>query len=435
MPIYCVSDIRGRFDLLQSLIEQIELNPHIDTLYSLGGAIYHQPDGVRVLTQFMRHPQFMRLILGEEEQDFLQSVETFLDPIMKHPTLKQGLLPISQEWTKHHAAIKKTVFRWIEDERQFPTSTPLLSRLETDPSMVDWMIEHEEETETLKNLFALIESVQFGEDEIQWIDAFLPESAEDFIKKPFQEELLTLDYSIFHELVQFLRDCPTFIETSIQGEAFVLCHDLEAGIPLANESEPSDPRIHVFGKLAISFIHRNISHLVEFNEHQVLATKDQGGHRYFNLNLAPTGMAALRLDDLTPFYVTKTSLNTENSSFTQHPLTQESPTNIQPLKGTVAYSKRFLTYDHQCLEFLVEISTDKTRIHVTDLYSLCRYPQSSPQVHYFSFPTADLNDTEILEEIHHRLLHPEPQSNTSVTPPQKKASFLSRLFKSSKKKS
>lgn len=63
--IYVMSDIHGQKRRFDSIMKQINLQPE-DTLYILGDVIDRNPDGIKILRQFMATPN-VRMLLGNHE--------------------------------------------------------------------------------------------------------------------------------------------------------------------------------------------------------------------------------------------------------------------------------------------------------------------------------------------------------------------------------
>lgn len=63
--IYTVSDIHGRYDKYQKLLEQIDLGPD-DTLYVLGDVLDRGPEGFKILLDIARRPNVMCLTGNHE---------------------------------------------------------------------------------------------------------------------------------------------------------------------------------------------------------------------------------------------------------------------------------------------------------------------------------------------------------------------------------
>ena len=63
---YAMSDIHGRFDKYQEMLEQIEFVPR-DTLYVLGDVIDRGADGFKILLDMARRPSVINLLGNHED--------------------------------------------------------------------------------------------------------------------------------------------------------------------------------------------------------------------------------------------------------------------------------------------------------------------------------------------------------------------------------
>lgn len=99
--IYVLSDVHGRMDRLQSILDQIHLQED-DTLYVLGDVVDRNPDGIKILRKLMDMPNVI-FLLGNHEHMMLDALQ------------KRGLPKSLERWNRNGGTV--TFHHWnMSDE-------------------------------------------------------------------------------------------------------------------------------------------------------------------------------------------------------------------------------------------------------------------------------------------------------------------------------
>ena len=100
---YCVSDIHGKFQRFQKMLNKISFSEQ-DTLYVLGDAIDRGPDGIKIIQYIMKHPNII-LLIGNHEHMMLE--------FFKYQTANHYI-----QWAKNGGDVTFNAFMKLSEEEQ-----------------------------------------------------------------------------------------------------------------------------------------------------------------------------------------------------------------------------------------------------------------------------------------------------------------------------
>lgn len=424
MAHYCIGDLHGRKELFDDILNQINFDSNKDHVYLLGDVINHRSGGVKILQKIMKQSDRIHLILGNHELYFLSLLNDLYVPIMANETLKSGLLSVLTHLPTQFPVIQHDLFQLINNYAQSDRDESLSQVIQSNRIISKWVQQTEQRHSMFYYLLTLIEAINYDLKKIHLIERFISTCFNSFQDQPFKEEILALSDDEFQAISTFLSQSPKSIELTINERSFALIHDIDKVQQLIDGFGLIENRVFVFGHHPVPSIHKQISHFFNFNKREILSYKDRYQQYFYNLDLNPDVVGALRLEDFEEFYTPYLPASAKNKTPQPSNLSVAGrKIGIKRLPGTPVTSKRLLNFNRYALEYLIEISTDKSRIDVIEIQSLCRFFRESPTVHTFQFETSDLTDAEIVRKVQELLLEKSSEF--------KSKNFFKRLFKSS----
>jgi len=105
MAVYAIGDVQGCFDELLRLLDEIKFNPEADQVWLAGDLVNRGPKSAEVLRFAMRHPDSVRVVLGNHDLHLLANAAEVNQHHHKLDTLDQILnAPDCDEmihWLRH----------------------------------------------------------------------------------------------------------------------------------------------------------------------------------------------------------------------------------------------------------------------------------------------------------------------------------------------
>ena len=364
MAVYCIGDLHGRFDLFMMLLRKINFSPDSDKLYLLGDVIDWNYGGVEILDYLMQHQDSCILIRGNHESNFLHMTRAY-DIIMSDPVIKEAVKIAVEIYSEDlFAPVYESFVRKLstENKEEFYKSPTIKKWLKSGAPHIRQKI--------LDAMIAVAVAVKFDRhkmDAVKWVLAHLRGR---YKTKPFVQELLTQKAEHYEEIKQYVKRAPRKIEFDLAGKRFHLLHSKKSINPNASKRleypHANTCNItYVFGHDPVPLLHREIqgnTNSFSFNYRRIFSWIDNNQNRYYNLDLASNPIAALKLNDMSEYYV--------GSPLAKHTTTTwEVPDDAFPTSGTefewIDWAQLGnATFDHAavitkidgCQEFIIGIS-------------------------------------------------------------------------------
>lgn len=402
MATYCIGDLHGRFDLFQLLLEKIAFDPSQDKLYVLGDVIDRNYGGIQILQYIMTHKHSCYLIEGNHESQFIYMYSAY-DIIMFNPSIKAAMTDAVNVYSDPlFTAISEpflNTFRKRNPELFYKNSS-IKKWLKSGDSKVRQKL--------LNAMIKLAASMDYDETIYQKIEWILSNLRGQFKTKPFVQELLEQPTDVYIEIKDYLKELPSSYEFEYNNTHFTLSHwkgqiNKNVSYKIQFPHATTQNTTYIFGHDPIPMLHskiQNNSNNFAFDYRQIFSWMDTDQNRYYWLDLGSNPVAAIKLDDMSEYYVGIPSTRKNAKPWTV-------PTNTFPvpgksfcyiesasLCGIPSIKTAIITTDNGCYEFLIGI-TEKNQIFYTHIGWLeCQ--QSFPIDRLYTNQPID----EIIEYIH-----------------------------------
>lgn len=379
MSIYCIGDLHGRYDLFTMLLERIDFDPLKDKLYLLGDVIDRSYGGIEIIHYLMENQDSCNLIRGNHENIFL-SMENEYDAIMLSPKIKQAVAIAVERYSDE-------LFSKISNDFAIIMGTKKRCEFYNSPTIKKWLNEGKPHIRKpiLETMIDLAEEIQFDVDKYWQIKRVLNNFKEPFRTKPFVQELLTQSEENYFKIKEFLKQTPENHYFAYGGKVFNLNHSKDSinesiSRQLLQPHANSHNGIYIFGHEPVPLYHRYIHEInyisFDFDYRRIFSWIDANHNRYYNLDLSSNPIAALKLDDMSEYYVGDTSAKRNATPWTV-------PEKVSPTPGiTIRYVENvelgkisferntprkyaMVSLDNGCYEFLIGISKYSKRIYYT----------------------------------------------------------------------
>lgn len=372
MATYCIGDLHGRFDLFQLLLDKINFNPAQDKLYLLGDVIDRNYGGIKILLYLMAHPNSCFLIEGNHESQFIYMYKAY-DLIMLNPQIKESMAlavdvysanlfePISELFSNCLSKKNVQVFYKNREIKNWLNNGDTLVR----KKLLDAMIH-------------LVDSFDYDEHIYQNVMWVLSNLRSQYKTKPFVQELLKHSSDTYVQIKEYLKKLNNCYKIECNNQIFQLSHwkgqiNRNVSYKIQHPHATTKNIIYIFGHDPLPMLHSKIqsnSNRFNFDYRQIFSWTDTNKNRYYWLDLGSNPIAAIKLEDMSEYYV-----GIPSTRKNAHPWTV--PQNVYPpmgksylyvenagLCGVSSLKTAFVTLDNGCYEFLIGI-TKKNRIHYT----------------------------------------------------------------------
>lgn len=310
MAIYCISDLHGRFDLFSMILDKIKFDHSKDTLYFLGDAVDGAYGGIKIIRYMMKHKDSCVFIEGNHENFFLSQISLY-DIIMSDIKLKQAIVEIGKHPTVFNELYDKIVYK--------------LSDILTSDKVYEWL-----QQGNIKQRKALLDALkEFTKINGHSINEFTPvllQMNKQFKTREFINELVQIDYDEYNEIKKYLSDSPKNISLYVNGRHFELMHSI--GCISFNKCiilKRSTDTYYIYGHDPIPKLHRKINgipnmpyfistnaNILNFDYRKIFSFVDANNNYYYDIDTASNPVCALRLDDMSEFYVGIPSLKKDS---------------------------------------------------------------------------------------------------------------------------
>ncbi len=387
MATYCISDLHGRYDLFMMLLEKIEFDHKKDVLYLLGDAIDGAYGGIKIIQYFMVHEDSCKLIKGNHEAYFIKSIPIY-DVIMSDSKLRESIIEIGK-----HPTIFKQVYDMYSPSKS-------LSHLLASKDVYKWSKQgNVKQRKKLLDSLDLFRNIDIPSREFM---NFVRSMNKYFETREFVNELATLTDSEYEQIKAFLNCIPDTADIVVNEKKFSLLHSIDdknKHYMVWNILKQRETHgIHyIYGHEPVPKLHRTLQNInFDFNFRTIFSYVDQNNNFYYNLDLGSNPVAALRLDDLSEFYVGIPPQRDDKNNWIVPDDITCSPLNRYekyeyPLKfGKYSFEKHtksryvITTFVGNSYEFLIAI--DKTHNHIF-------YTRISWIPHYFAIDDINIEQS------------------------------------------
>lgn len=374
MAIYCIGDLHGRFDLFQMLLNKIGFNHNNDKLYVLGDVIDHSYGAIKIIDYLMEHQSSCFLVEGNHEAQFAYMRDAY-DLIMLHPDIKDVMTMLTPLYSENLFAPISKVFTEVFSKAK-------RNYFYSHPAIKEWLKSGDARVRQrlLDAMVALADCINYDDKVFQKITWILSNFRGQYKMKPFVQELLEQPTEKYLRIKEYLSHLTNHYEFTYNDTHFYLCHwkgNVNRKVSYKSFSPHALTKnvTYIFGHDPVPALHlemQNSANSFDFDYRRIFSWVDTNKNRYYWMDLASNPIAALRLDDMTEYYVGIPSTRKNASVWTV-------PTDTTPILGkTYQHVKRatlgcrtftnsaIVTSDNGCFEFLIGINKDK-RIYYTHL--------------------------------------------------------------------
>ena len=371
MSIYCIGDLHGRYDLFSMLLKKINFTPQTDKLYLLGDVIDWNYGGIQIIDFVMQHKESCVLLQGNHEDFFLYMTQAY-DAVMYHPGIKQAVQAAVEVYSEElFSTVYEAFARKLsaKNRESFYKSPAIKKWLNTGAPHVRQKI--------LDAMVDVAVSINFDRDKLAQIKWILCNLRGRYKTKPFVQELLEQSTEHYDEIKQYVHGCPDRIDFDYLGKQYCLLHwkgsiNKDAPYFLEHPQANTSNVTYLFGHDPVPMLHRKIQrnyNSFSFNYRRIFSWLDANGNRYYNLDLSSNPIAALRIDDMSEYYVGIPSSKKKAAMW-------EVPEDVFPssgieyewvevarLENATFENAAIISRDHGCQEFVIGISSYSRCIH------------------------------------------------------------------------
>ena len=377
MSIYCIGDLHGRFDLFSMILEKIKFDHKKDTLYLLGDAIDGAYGGIQIIRYMMKHKESCVFIRGNHETFFLDTIPEY-DIIMADTELKQAIVEI-----ENHPTIFEELKKICKGD---------LNLVVTD-KVSKWAqngnIKRRETLLGALKVFTKINGYSINNFNRLFCNKL-------FKTREFIKELVQLNCDEYSELKMYLSNCPKTISLDVNNRHFELMHSIRDinkryyNWQIFKQMQTTDT-YYIYGHIPVPKLYNKIngiefeliklSHLFEkrfdFDYRKIFSYVDTNNNYYYNLDIASNPVAALKLDDMSEYYVGIPS-SKKDSSYQKVPddVIEYNPTHYEKYNHPITIGKysfkrhtksRFVivTFKGHSYEYLIAVDKINEKIYYT----------------------------------------------------------------------
>lgn len=375
MSTYCVGDLHGRYDLFNMLLQKIQFNPQEDKLYLLGDVIDWNFGGVKILDYIMEHQDSRILLSGNHENHFLYMFNAY-DIVMFDPQIKEA------------ASVAVDVY---SDNLFKPIATAFIGKFYkrntddfyTQPSIKKWLRngDFRVRKRLLDAMVLLADSLDYDKEAFKSVHWILSNLRGRFNTKAFVQELLRQPTDKYISIKEFLTNIPSRVEFNYCNKVFCLMHSKEGINPqvphfIQHPHANTENVTYIFGHDPVPQLHRKIQNNINgfnFNYRCIFSWVDTNMNRYYWLDLASNPIAALKLDDMSEYYVGLPSTRKNATKWDVpndvHPKQERAYHYVERARlGKASFDNAaIVTTDNGCYDFLIGIAEHSKTIYYTHI--------------------------------------------------------------------
>lgn len=398
MAVYCVSDLHGRFDLFEMLLEKIKFNPQKDKLYILGDVIDRDYGGIKIIDYAIKYNKSIFMILGNHESHFLMMTKSY-DIIMFNPQIKDAMKKVVEVYSSNlYTEISKSFKKNLSYKKK--------SAFTNDATIKKWLKQDKtgKRNILLDNMISLAKTIDYDEEIYSSISWVLNNLDGSFKTKNFVKELLEKTTEEYIEIKDFLNSLSNKYEFDYSGNHFVLVHwkgeiNKKVSRKLNFPHAKTQNTIFVYGHDPVPSMHRKINGHVnsfDFDYRKIFSWIDVDKNRYYCIDLASNPVAALKLDDMSEYYVGLPYARKNAKAWTVSenifPKMERYYKVLEEARlASVSFrNSAIITYDKGCYEFLIGIDKKRKKVCYSPIGWL-EFKQA--------FAIDDWDETSTIEEI------------------------------------
>ena len=357
------------------LLQKIRFNPKEDKLYLLGDVIDWNFGGVKILDYLIEHQSSCVLLSGNHESHFLYMSSAY-DIVMFNPKIKEATATVVDVYSDNLFEPIKTVFMGQFHKRN-------IDDFYTQPLIKKWLKngDFRVRKRLLDAMSLLADSLGYDEEAFKSVYWILSNLQGRYNTKAFVQELLMQSTDKYVRIKEFLTSIPSCVEFSYCNKDFCLMHSKRKINPQVSHSiqhphANTENVTYIFGHDPVPQLHRKIQKNLNgfsFNYRHIFSWIDTNMNRYYWLDLASNPIAALKLDDMSEYYVGLPSTRKNAAKW-------DVPNDIYPAPGRtyqhVEWARlgkasfdnaAIITTDNGCYEFLIGIAKHSKRIYYTHI--------------------------------------------------------------------
>lgn len=371
MAIYCIGDLHGQYGLFCELLSNIQFDPLRDRLYLLGDVIDWNYGGIKIIDYLMSHTESCVLIRGNHEDDFLYRTSMY-DCIMSNPSFRKAVQDAVEVYSS-------PLFSPIENAFASKLRYKKREAFYTSPTIRKWFKSgaiHVRE-KFLRTMVDLAECINYDRNVYTNVISILNSLHGQFKTKAFVQELLEQTYEHYQELKEYLRTTPWQVAFEYDNTQFHLSHYQGSINPLVRRGflfphANTHNVTYIFGHDPVPNLHRKMKcfyNTFDFDYRKVFKWVDTWNNRYYHLDLASNPICALKLDDMSEYYVDKPSDRPNAQQWHVTPyiasplLNTYRPIHYARLGNAIFSDAAILSLHNGCYEFIIGVAS----------YSRCIY--------------------------------------------------------------
>lgn len=382
MSTYCIGDLHGRYDLFRMLLEKIQFNPECDQVYVLGDVIDGDgKEGIKIIEYMMNHCDSMTLLRGNHEEAFLK-MQSLYDVIMLDDEYRMSV----DETVVKYSNMFYNLSRHMERDLPYHNSALLCSDL----TIQKWLSNGNTgiRAKVLKSTLQLIEKINYDAEKLKALQEIFSDKYERLNLKNFFRELLLLSTEQYINLADFIQKTPFEYSLCIENRIFRLSHQIpynETNKNINLKHLDTHNIYYIFGHDPVAKWHNSIwgksVNGFNYNHREIFSYVDMSNNHYYNLDTNSNPIVALRLDDMSEYYVGMPSVKKDGSSWKipndkteiiafDYVITDEAVFNYTR-KNEVKFSKGgrrgyvIITTKDNCYEYLIGVYKTKKQIIYT----------------------------------------------------------------------
>lgn len=416
MATYCIGDLHGQYELFHGLLQKINFDPTSDQLYILGDTIDGHYGGIKIIDYLMNHTNSCTLIMGNHEHYFLYMEQAY-DAVMLNPAVKEAMIAAVEVYSENLFSLISNIF-----ERKLHAKSR--DAFYEQAAIKKWLAKGDfrVRSKLLRIMIDLAERCNFNKELYKHAKSILSSLSGHFRTKAFVKELLEQTTECYISIKNYLKNCPDTITLNFAGTNYCLMHSKYSTIPLAWKFEMPGATTtnitYIFGHEPTPLLHRKIQggyNSFPYSYRNIYSWIDTNNNRFFNLDLSSNPIVALKLDDMSEYYVGNPS-NRKSASKWEVPKDIVAPPSFEyhyvdyaRIGSHTFHNTAFITKRNRCYEFLIGISAHSNTIY----YARINWFDF---IHEFSITDwfSNHSEDEIIKKVHEDF---EKQLKSSETEP------------------
>ena len=375
MATYCIGDLHGRYDLFASLLNKINFQSDKDKLYVLGDVIDRSYGGIQILKYIMANQKSVSMIQGNHEDFFLFTASTY-DLVFSSEEIRVAMVEAVDVYSPNLFEPISECFKALIEKRSAQSfySASDINR---------WLNEGvpKVRSQLLSAMVTLVDKVDYDTTKYNKLFRILSNLQGHFKTKPFVQELLKQSNSEYEEIKHFLKSCPREYSLSLNGKNYFLghsrlCANKNVSYKYLFPHAESSNMTYVYGHDPVPSMHRSImeqDNWIDFDYYKVFAWIDPDNNRYYNLDLGSNPVVALKLDDMSEYYVgipsTRKNATPWEVPEDTFPIRGESflYSENMGIKGAKGVRSKLISFIDGCYEFMICLSPKRKQAYYTHI--------------------------------------------------------------------